>query len=908
MRPFDSWPGMDLSYHYSSGPQLALSFRLDASRYDAAADTMWREQAERDAETYGALRDQWQQLASGKPEEAGFLASLRSTLHPDAELVFEQKEHSRLSDFLQTICTYLSAVAAGGEAVAPDALVLTWNVEQAPRNPAALFELLVTLVQEFRTPAEEGEEPVEIRAMTSEVQVLPALRSGPSDAEDTERRFVQAFAEAFPATDREALLPAIGGLLSGDAEEAPAGLWVVNKTTGPRQDSWLQIGALPLIQLLPPWALQPISGSVALPHYETGVGLTDRQTMKSFAGIDLNSWVDQFLRSVDAFIDMYSAPAAAIDALEGGDGLLDKLLAIRERLTDHLAAALEPVYADAAPAPEARRAAQATFCLHLPEHFSATVITYPFTGGSTSPARLFAVLQDPIANGSVEPREFRLRPAPGENYLSVIATAAPGGHRAVPPLSLQLAITHIGFATVPDSQGKETVSWLRLLAPPSTPAAAATPLQYNLPPVELPLPHRSFPVPPVLQQQEAVGTVVPAHSVADAIAWTYAISYQYDPAAQDRLYGTLTLNATPEKTAVMAQGAPGDVFFEALARFTNCRLLIQPDLEAFLAKVDADATDPALLRAAKAALSAFVELAAGVEAAWPSERQAGQEHAPADGGTEYPFSLIESEDADGSLRITVQQAEGAPPMRVKLPGYEGRTLSDSPNSWIFHDGTEALSFEKARPLPRRLEWPGLNVVDHRNAVATLQVRRNEVLAGRAVNPAFVSASPAVRFEHPAVPMLESLHSIDVAAWMQGQGPWPLETILDQFFKALLPAGFESQLMRFRCAYRYPLSAEGWMPDVELPVLLLPSWSFSEGADFAPAGGCSAALAGPAPVPVVCLISQSIRDWSACQAPGGLPGKFVLELTLFSEAAGMKTPLARLPELILPLTQISGLER
>ncbi|RYZ21115.1 MAG: hypothetical protein EOO16_14280 [Chitinophagaceae bacterium] len=900
---FDTWPGMDLAYHYSAGSRLNLSFRLDATRYDAATDTMWREQADRDSETYAALSRQWEEQA----EQALAVLHLRSTLNPETALPFAAGHMEQLAGFLRSIVAYLEEVSREEAGAAPGALLLSWEVAAGAANAASLFELQVSVESSATTPEEDSEPSVEIQEPVSSMAVLPAMDADAVEAEARWRFFATGFAEAFPAREAETLLPATGGIPEGSTDGELEGLWVLRLGTDRSRDAWVEIGAPAPTLMRPPLSRLLLSGAVHVPVYAPGEGLLPTTVESRFSAIDGNVWATNFLDALDRVMGEEAGRKKLATASD--TSIFNEYSTLRERLAGLLSTGHEAVYADATPEAEVLSSARKALRLRLEESLSAAhdaVITYPFTGGGNFPAGAQAWLAGTrqvsgdgfLTNDSPHHWQLPLRPEAQEAWLALLLAPPADVTRSSAAVAPIFNLTHIGLQS---ADGTGAIAWLRLLNEPAS-AAAFNPLHLSPGEMILPLPQRMYPSAIALQQQEALASPSGQLSVASACSWRYALGYGHENGPQDRYYATLVLDR-PMAPSAVAPRTQGGAFFEALACFTTCQPQVQADIENFLRKSDEEASTPEAQRMVRVALEAFVRLAANVVAAWPAQPDGGIVPEQM-GGSEYSFTIAESRGADGKLTVTAKGGDASRSLQVEIPGYESRPVTDQPGSWTFAGDAGDLSFEAARTLPRRLVWDGLRVPGNRQATATLRMRRNEQLEGREVNPKFVFDTPLVTFRHTVAPSLNEEDTIDAASWMTGQGPWTLGAVLEALFRTLLPAGFGSCLLRVGCSYRYPLVAGGVLPDVELPVLLLPLRQFEEQSDFAPAAGCNETAAGP-DGPFVCALAQVCRSWLSQTAPPREGGSFVLDVTLLS-GNGPQAPLLHLHSLRIALALLRDL--
>ncbi|RYY82325.1 MAG: hypothetical protein EOO15_23205, partial [Chitinophagaceae bacterium] len=623
---FDTWPGMDLRYLYNAGPKLQLIFGLDCSRYDSATDTMWMEQAVRDAATYDELVEQWSALPVAT--DALLQVQLNSTLHPSAAPLFQPANHEALSNYLGKVAAYLRAIVAEESATPPDALVLDWTVDTKDLATGSMLELTVSATGSMLeltvslhvlriTKDEENGEPVEIRETVLEMAIAPLMLAGATDIEGRWAPFATAFAAAFPVSETGAMVPAMGAVPEGRAGKELPGLWVLRFGNNKEQGIWLDISVPAPVLMLPLWSQRLLSHEAAVPQYSSATGLSLEKETRLFERIDLNLWAVDFLRSLNDLLewDLGAIETIADDAESSAPPVAPNLQSLKERLAVHLSGQLQAVEAGASPVKEQVAAAGASLHQRLSKQLSATseaVLCYPVAGANGAAEAVLwieGILR--VQPGSDDP-ELRvcipLTTATDTNFIAaILPPAAPV--ESVRTVSGDLKIQYIGVG-MESGEGESTINWLQLLG--AAPAPVASPLLKQLPVSNVPMALRRCPDAPLIVAEEAAAPASP-QSVADALLWSYAFTYQNRKALQDRHYLSLSVNSAMLNSRNTVE--PPSPLFTALATFVSCRVPIEDDLRKVLA-AGGEAVSAVELQKARVALRAYNTIATAVADAW----------------------------------------------------------------------------------------------------------------------------------------------------------------------------------------------------------------------------------------------------------------------------------------------------
>lgn len=189
----------------------------------------------------------------------------------------------------------------------------------------------------------------------------------------------------------------------------------------------------------------------------------------------------------------------------------------------------------------------------------------------------------------------------------------------------------------------------------------------------VPIPLRSYPMPPGLVIQRAQPDPDSLDNLADVRQWRYTIVYEHPDIAQDTIECVVELNSEPPPSpiAVKSRGAVNRNLFEALVNFKE----IYPVLSEHMALVRKKKPTADEKTAAKKAVETYRKLVQEIAAAWKSWNPVVTTHSIVTGDLHYE---IREEKAGKEKNVFITSyhkpiangPEPAPEPTVALPGYK----------------------------------------------------------------------------------------------------------------------------------------------------------------------------------------------------------------------------------------------
>ncbi|HET6260815.1 MAG TPA: LysM peptidoglycan-binding domain-containing protein, partial [Chloroflexia bacterium] len=430
------------------------------------------------------------------------------------------------------------------------------------------------------------------------------------------------------AQDLQTAIPGIY-IATGDplAEGDPAAansIWAVNFASkmGPQINYQFAAGANAQYFAIPPLSTALMSGTVPITPYKPGQTNGGAAQDQTFQAVDLDVWLDTFLRAVDVFLSpAYAVPAYALDPTGVADIIKQKqalAYAISQRMQYVLQVTPQGSLADA------QAAMYQAMLTQLSSAFTvSTVVQAPVTvsSGISDPlaaprlsgklnfaqsTSLAVVDDDPQANTfSFSTAKVSLTD-PGATATFLFTVKAPAEHREA-DLSLQYVITELELPNpASEIDGYEGSSWLKFVQPIADSHSA-------IGDVAIPIPRRSYPSPINLVLQVAEQSVPEPATAADLIAWNFDFIYQHDDAVQDTALVKAAFNVSQSGVSAEAQGAGVNLqqVFAALAQFMAVYPALKNDL-ALLPLIVPGTTNQVAL----AAVGVFRQLVDGVATAF----------------------------------------------------------------------------------------------------------------------------------------------------------------------------------------------------------------------------------------------------------------------------------------------------
>ncbi|NJP12677.1 MAG: hypothetical protein HC866_27100 [Leptolyngbyaceae cyanobacterium RU_5_1] len=437
--------------------------------------------------------------------------------------------------------------------------------------------------------------------------------------------------------------------------------------------------------------------------------------------------------------------------------------------------------------------------------------------------------------------------------------------------------------------------------------------------VTIPVPLRSYPMPPSLVLQRAEPDPDSLQDPQKIREWQYTYVYEHLDVAQDAIASTIRYNAPPSDTAATDTNDTASVttqqpLFAALVDFATLYPQLLPDLQT----LTGPSPDPTI---ARAAIAAFEALVYQVAAGWNTWQPVVEPRRAQPGDAYY---VINEAIADGIKTVTLDRENPQIPFPTAIvPGYALQsTAATAPNTQIYRfqekspaDAARDPVFGESAIPDRVLSVPNLDIIQQQSAWGAIWLTRNQqLLPNRTTNPRFVYQTPIVRFRNSIIPLLVNAHRwdiaiLDIVANRPVTRPAPIERPLSAhlaaLFATLLPQTSSNPYdLRITCRYAFALAAA---PDDQdtllstLPVLLSPRVSIAANQDLMQAtDGLRSRLV------------DDIRQWLTDTRPNRTNALFVFGVSLFSNGrlatsndAG-NLPLLRIDHLGVQLKHINDL--
>lgn len=751
---------------------------------------------------------------------------------------------------------------------------------------------------------------------------------------------------------------------SGSGAPTPQSLWAVQSYltgiavgqdagTGPFYlsptplDNTLNTAVVPLPPL--PEALLPTTG--AWPSSQL------------FTDVDLDRLNSAFFASVDGFL----APASAAQAFEVVPDVYNTVARGRQSLADlYSDNEVDWLFAAGAPytGPQAQLdAAQEAFGQQMRASLSTayavdTVVQYTVRWTGALPTSvgddyaLFGQVQP--AGGAKLPTGWTLStanvpvPETGDSVLTFLFGVQDAQDTEQVQLALEYNVTHLQVFTEPADQvpeGEARASfWLQLVnpypggAPPVGPAGE---------PVTIPIVFRQYPTPPTLLTQQGLqgpgaGAQAPSgNPLVAAAAWHLLYQYQTPLTVHDQISTAVTYN-TNLSASGGGQGGGANALtaadtdtvytlFESLARFSATFAVISPVLTDLgnanwqaAAEVFGGLVQDVVRNRTWTPLPTTMLLATGLTLVTDTYtvNEAVQSTDPVAGTTTSLITLTWPEQESSFSGASLSIVPVAPSTGLPYPGTSGTT-------------TKGITFQYTAPAAtwviHQLEVDGLNVLAAENALAGVQVQRNVIVMDTwTARDEYVYNTPMVRATQPITPFVDNDDEIDVASLPnQGIGtgcpttttppgiPGLCARIYTLMYDLLVSGAGESlaqahalagmddvgtpRRVKVSCGFQYPVASASGLNTANpvmplVPVVLARSFVI-DGSQPAQLSDFSGAFATAA------------AQWAADNAVtlGGQAqqgARFVFDITLYAQISGLNTPVLRLRNLQLALTDIA----
>ncbi len=843
--PVHEWPGTVAGYAFLAGSSGSATLRLEV-----AFDPAQARQAPAALAYYelvqGQLTDPRTTLSVTTAPAAGPV-SPATTGGDDLA--------AALVELVGAIVASLDPAAPNSPPPAPVVLTAAVPVSHVAQIPEHLFPVWVAI--ETRREASEAIYPSDYLSVTSSASPWPSAS----------RDWALGFETAFGGSLK---------LLASDSP-VPGYVWALKWGTGQGvsvsfANARGEEAGAPAYFARRPLSTRLVAGDAEIHAYQDDGTPVAQPARASFTGIDLDVWGSAFLKSFERLL----APelAAAIAELDGDS--YAALIEARADLADAIASSVAPVFEDGSLGAGELEAARA----HLRDGLLASLETdlavaaiaqLPATvttpSGADNRAHPAELVGTPSATGS---RAATLPIADGTWELTFLVApgdpAETGRLRLAPDLHLS-GVDH----------GKQARSSSRLGFLVSD-AALAVPMGE----LDIPVPLRGYPSPPRLVEQSIAAAHDPPASLTRSVEASYTLTLASPSAAQDDVHLSLLFNG-----AALDRSEPGPApdapLLAPLARFNDFQ---ERYGETAVAAIEAGAAS------AKQWLRDIVALARDVAAAWRGESQGESSDpvtGPAPAGSPAPFTwdfVLRVPDRRRPNELLLRWNGTGTAPDASWPAIEGAGGTPAPGGARAY--TLGATANVAKP---RLVWPDLSVVTNQRISAAAWIVRNESLAGwsdsqRTTDPSLVYRGPATSFEGPAVPRLEVPGGLTIQSTSLTDGVSQLVT------QVLQPSAPDAQVgFGVDVRYSFATGPGEEQPRTELPV-------------FRGRGEVTTAASPPpgveTPQQLATGIEEALATWHRELGPSDEDAAVLFSVTLF--AAGGDHPLARLPDVELPVSQ------
>ncbi|MEP7220571.1 MAG: hypothetical protein ABI876_16720, partial [Bacteroidota bacterium] len=463
-------------------------------------------------------------------------------------------------------------------------------------------------------------------------------------------------------------------------------------------------------------------------------------------------------------------------------------------------------------------------------------VTVPASGAPLPPSGLYGTMtigagESPVAGVPPKPNAtFTTAKVPlvtGERYITTLFTSSQPTANSDFDAVLGYRIGFVEYDIESgDGGGYAGSSWLKFVL--DSGIAADADLTVPLGDVDIPIPLRLYPVSPTLLAQIAFPSHPGAGDLADALKWSYQVTYQQQHIGQDLMHMVVTYNGGTDKSDAVAFAAaiapgvarplPGNRF-EGLARFVAEYPAVSSHFDQIRDRGDQNV--------ALAAIGRFEELVMGI-AETRTMLRAALIAAPTPVIDEYAFR---PENEGTTIVATRLKRIGvAGDLWSPWPAIDGFTFAQDPRNpdrgeyTALSSPDSSLSDPGSGDVTRVLTFADNDIGALQLATTNLWIERNATLvSGMRTNPLFIFRTPDISFANGIKPFNELLEPITFPT--EGS----LTSSLTAAFAMINGAiGNRNLRLRMEMSYRYDMAVSGEMSlPVTVPLLLIPDCGLSE---------------------------------------------------------------------------------
>jgi LysM repeat protein len=437
-------------------------------------------------------------------------------------------------------------------------------------------------------------------------------------------------------------------------------------------------------------------------------------------------------------------------------------------------------------------------------------------------------------------------------------------------LNLEYKINEIEHAisSVPDAGNYQASSWLTLVLP-----IGPDFVQTGIEQVQIPIPLRAYPSPPLLSAQAGGAAPFPAQgSISDARKWNYSFDVENRHAAQDTnhievRFGESLADLVSAKN--LGEGVDATLA-TALAAFVEASPLLSNDL-AILPTLRAGTQD----QTAACAVAAFSYLAEDIAHALSRKARVLAASAPAD---TYAYRMGSTSDGEHLRTLTLDVEQGPtgasaiwPELAVSATG-SFKPMSGTGGRYEYPPDIPAN-----RQLAYRFLFKERDVIRNSTGRGAISITRNDrLIAQGPLGPTgspdpvptcdeFVYRTSQMQFADPLIPLIDNDVAFDVAK-LTSSGHQPL----NRYIEALLGAAIDvtsaysaqGHTIEILCSYGFSL-ASGLVATT--PIQLVPAVFVAGASEFSN------------------WLAKGIGDWRRTAGVARDQGMMVFQLSVFAQA-------------------------
>lgn len=483
----------------------------------------------------------------------------------------------------------------------------------------------------------------------------------------------------------------------------------------------------------------------------------------------------------------------------------------------------------------------------------------------------------------------------GSLLTFLFSTAADAQYRNL-FLNLNYRINEMeyGISNVTGIQDYQASRWLSFINPIDSTADNGH-FDTGIGQVNIPIPMRSHPTPPLLISQEGIASTPGTAILSEAKQWDFDFTYQYQGVAQDTTYITVRFN---ESSAMNRFRTVNRDIFQPLAQFSVVYPLLRKDMS-LLTQPNPSASNLPLLQNVVDTFAAIVDGVADVfrnNEAMTAENAGSPEPHTYRYRLDNTYSYVSSAPELSTLKLTLVEPTGHDRTlwpAIYLPG------SGSPDTPLKSDEASGLEkvyyypavIEQSSDLKLRFKFEKNDATVIYNGRAEVYVIRNEQLVSKsATNRDFICTTPTVKFANPATPFLQNDNPIPINTFEPGR-----QAALRNMFGLLLNANSSGLLdkdyiLQMTCKYGYQLAGSGETAVFSyLPMVFIPNFKLG------PNHGIS---------DFVDSLEKQLQTWEKQNNPVKRAGNInVFDISLFAENDTLKVqPILKLDNLIFSIVE------